>query len=115
MRRRAGILIPKSHDTCHDLLPCNRLHVIVGNVEHIDIKVSNVQQSAEVEDILDRLPYEIEGEYPETEIPQPRHVPGALGNQNLGEFLASSDLAIIHTLREECQQNGDEGDISTKW
>ena len=74
------ILVSERHDPGHNLLPGDCLHVVVGDLEHVEVKVANIQQALDVKQVLNRLPDEVKGEHPQAEIPQAGHVPRALGN-----------------------------------
>lgn len=77
------------------------------------VKVTDVKQPVEVQDILDCLPYEVECKEPEAKIPPPRHLSGALWNDDLRELLASADKTVVNTLREEGQEDSYEGHVPT--
>jgi hypothetical protein len=105
-------VVSQCHDAGNDLLPGNRLHVLVGDVEKVEVEVANVDQTLHIQEVLDRLPNEVEGKHPQAEVPQTRHVLSALGNKDLGKFLATAELAVVDALREKRQEESHKNNVA---
>src|SRR5690606_18305811 len=78
----------------------------------VEVEVANVDQTLHIQEVLDRLPDEVEGKHPQAEVPQTRHVLGALGNKDLGKFLATAELAVVDALREKRQEKSHKNNIA---
>jgi hypothetical protein len=56
---------------------------LLRDVEEINIEVSQMQKSPQIQEVLHGLPYKVEGKYPQTKAPQARHVLGTLRDKDL--------------------------------
>jgi len=77
----------------------------------MDIKVTLMHQASNVDNILDNLPYEVEGECPEAEIPVPRHSTRAFGYNYLRQLGTAADTGVIDALGKEGEENGDKHNV----
>jgi hypothetical protein len=84
---------------------------LIRDVEQVEVKIVNMEESTEIQEVLDRLPNEVKGAYPQAKVPKTGHVPGALRDEDLRQPLASPQFAVIHALSKECQEDGEEGDV----
>jgi hypothetical protein len=85
---------------------------LVRDIEKVEVEVASVLQPPEIQEVLDRFPDEVKGKHPQPEVPEARHILGALWNKNLGELLATAKLAVIDALGEECQKKGYERHVA---
>lgn len=61
---RVRVGITEGHDSSHDVLPGDCLHVLLRDLQQMDVEVSHYDQAARVDGKLNCLPDEIEDEKP---------------------------------------------------
>jgi hypothetical protein len=105
-------MVSQGHDAGHYLLPRNRLHVLVGDVEQVEVEIADIEQPPEIKDVLYGFPNEVKRKHPKAKIPEARHVSCALRDDDLGQLLATAKLAVVQALSQEGQQEGYERDVA---